>query len=91
MITQSSLSASFSWWALISLDHLLLPWPLLFWTLELAALASWIVLGSRKEHVLLVTLKDGMGYRHGFDSKVTALAHRNGICKAIGQPTADRR
>ena len=87
MISRARYPASFSWWALISLGSLVvLPWPLLFWALELAALASWIVLGSRKEHVLLVTLKDGMGYRHGFDSKVTALAHRNGICKAIGQP-----
>ena len=91
MISRARYPASFSWWALISLGSLVvLPWPLLFWTLELAALASWIVLGSRKEHVLLVTLKDGMGYRHCFDSKVTALAHRNGICKAIGQPVVEQ-
>ena len=92
MISRARYPASFSWWALISLGSLVvLPWPVLFWTLELTAVAGWIVLGSRKEHVLLVTLDNGMGYRHGFDSKVTALAHRNGIRKAIGQPAADRR
>lgn len=91
MISRARYPASFSWWALISLGSLVvLPWPVLFWTLELAAVTGWIVFGSRKEHVLLVTLKDGMGYRHGFDSKVTALAHRNGIRKAIGQPATDR-
>ena len=90
MISRARYPASFSWWALISLGSLvLLPWPILFWTLELAAVSVWIVLGSRKDHVLLVTLKDGMGYRHGFDSKVTALAHRNGIRKAIGQTATD--
>ena len=92
MISRARYPASFSWWALISLGSLVvLPWPVLFWTLELTAVAGWIVLGSRKEHVLLVTLDNGMGYRHGFDSKVTALAHHNGIRKAIGQPAADRR
>ncbi len=81
--------ASFSWWAPISLGGLvLLPWPAVFWTLELVALAGWIVLGSRKEHVLLVTLRDGMAYRHSFANKVTALGHRNGIRKAIGQPSS---
>ena len=90
MISRARYPASFSWWALISLGSLvLLPWPLLFWTLELTAVSGWIVLGSRKDHVLLVTLKDGMGYRHGFDSKVTALAHRNGIRKAIGQTDSE--
>jgi len=87
MLSRPRYPSSFSWWALISLGSLvLLPWPLLFWTLELSALSSWIVLASRKDHVLMVTLRDGMAYRHGFNSKVTALAHRNGIRKAIGQP-----
>ena len=91
MISRARYPASFSWWALISLGSLVvLPWPVLFWTLELAALGGWVVLGSRKEHVLLVTLNDGMGYRHSFDRKVTALAHRNGIRKAIGQHATDR-
>lgn len=79
--------ASFSWWALLCLGGLvLLPWRWAFWPLQLAALAGWIVLGSRKDHVLVVTLRNGMAYRHTFTSKITALAHRNGIRKAIGQP-----
>lgn len=77
---------SFSWWALISLGGLvLLPWPFLFWPLEIAALVAWILLGSRKEHVLIVTLRDGMAHRHSFANKITALSHRNGIRGAIGQ------
>lgn len=76
---------SFSWWVLIALGALvLLPWPWLFWGLQIAALAGWIVLGSRKEHVLVVTLHDGMAVRHRFANRVTALGHRNGIRKAIG-------
>jgi hypothetical protein len=62
----------------------LLPWPWLFWGLQIAALAGWIVLGSRKEHVLVVTLHDGMAVRHRFANRATALGHRNGIRKAIG-------
>lgn len=77
---------SFSWWVLIALGALvLLPWPWLFWVLQIAVLAAWIVLGSRKEHVLVVTLHDGMAVRHCFANRVTALGHRNGIRKAIGQ------
>lgn len=77
---------SFSWWALISLGALvLLPWPFLFWPVEIAALAAWILLGSRKEHVLIVTLRDGMAHRHTFANKITALSHRNGLRRAIGQ------
>jgi len=77
---------SFSWWVLISLGGLvLLPWPFLFWPLEIAALVGWILLGSRKEHVLIVTLRDGMAHRHRFANKITALSHRNGIRGAIGQ------
>jgi hypothetical protein len=76
---------SFSWWVLIALGALvLLPWPWLFWGLQIAALAAWIVLGSRKEHLLVVTLHDGMAVRHRFANRVTALGHRNGIRKAIG-------
>lgn len=79
----------FSWWVLIALGGLvLLPWPWLFWSLQIAALAGWIVLGSRKEHVLVVTLHDGMAVRHRFGNRVTALSHRNGIRKAIGQGLA---
>ena len=77
----------FSWWLLFCLGGLmLLPFPLIFWPLELGALAGWIVLGSRKDHVLVVTLRNGIAYRHNFASKITALGHRNGIRKAIGQP-----
>ncbi|MFM7733489.1 MAG: FHA domain-containing protein [Cyanobium sp.] len=76
----------FSWWVLIALGALvLLPWPWWFWGLQIAALAGWIVLGSRKEHVLVVTLHDGMAVRHRFANRVTALSHRDGIRKAIGQ------
>ena len=89
LLSRPRYPASFSWWALLSLSALiLLPWPGAFWTLELVAIAGWIVLGSRKEHVLLVTLVDGMAYRHNFANKITALAHRNGIRKAIGQPSS---
>lgn len=89
LLSRARFPGSFSWWALISLGGLvLLPWPPVFWTLELVALAGWIVLGSRKEHVLLVTLLDGMAYRHSFANKVTALGHRNGIRKAIGLPSS---
>lgn len=76
----------FSWWLLLCLGGLLLlPFPLIFWPLELGALAGWMVLGSRKEHTLLVVQHDGQAMRRSFANKVTALAHRNGIRKAIGQ------
>ena len=75
----------FSWWLLLCLGGLLLlPFPLLFWPLQLAALAGWILLGSRKEHALVVELRDGRALRHRFANRRTALAHRNGIRKAIG-------
>lgn len=77
---------SFSWWALLCLGGLvLLPLPVVFWPLEIGAMLGWIVLGSRKEHVLIITLRDGMAHRHSFANKITALSHRNGIRKAIGQ------
>ncbi len=76
----------FSWWALACLGGLLLlPVPWLFWPWEVAALVAWLVLGSRKEHTLVLTLRDGMAYRQNFASKATALAHRQGIRQAIGQ------
>ena len=64
---------------------MLLPFPLVFWPLQACALAGWILLGSRKEHQLMVVLRDGRALRHGFANRRTALAHRNGIRKAIGQ------
>ena len=76
----------FSWWLLVSLGSLLLlPFPLLFWPLEVAALAGWVLLGSRKDHSLVVVLRDGRAQRRSFSNRLTALSHRNGIRKAIGQ------
>ena len=76
----------FSWWALLCLGGLLLlPLPWLFWPWQIAAVVGWVVLGSRKQHTLVVTLGDGLAYRQSFASKTTALAHRNGIRQAIGQ------
>ena len=76
----------FSWWLLLCLGGLmLLPFPLVFWPLQACALASWSLLGSRKQHQLTVVLRDGRALRHGFANRRTALAHRNGIRKAIGQ------
>jgi pSer/pThr/pTyr-binding forkhead associated (FHA) protein len=78
---------SFSWWVLACLGGLvLLPWVWLFWLWQIAALAAWILLGARKEHVLILTLRDGMAHRHRFVNRGTALAHRNGVRRAIGQP-----
>lgn len=80
----------FSWWLLASVGLLLLlpfrigPLPI-FWPLELAALAALILLGSRKSHTLVVVQHDGQAQRRQFANRVTALAHRNGIRKAIGQ------
>jgi hypothetical protein len=76
----------FSWWLLLCLGGLLLlPFPLLFWPLQGGALAGWILLGSRKQHELVLVLRDGRAVRHGFANRRTALAHRNGIRQAIGQ------
>jgi hypothetical protein len=81
----------FSWWLLGCLGGLLLlPFPWLFWPLELGALACWIVLGSRKAHRLVLELKDGRAMRHSFQNRRTALVHRNGIRKAIGQELPQR-
>jgi hypothetical protein len=76
----------FSWWLLLCLGGLLLlPFPLVFWPLQAGALAGWILLGSRKQHQLVLVLRDGRAVRHGFANRRTALAHRNGIRQAIGQ------
>ena len=64
---------------------LLLPLPILFWPLEGIALVGSILLGSRKSHTLLVVQHDGQALRRQFANRMTALAHRNGIRKAIGQ------
>ena len=76
----------FSWWLLLCLSGLLLlPFPLLFWPLQIGALAAWILLGSRQQHRLALVMHDGRALRHSFANRRTALAHRNGIRKAIGQ------
>jgi hypothetical protein len=76
----------FSWWLLLCLGGLLLlPFPLLFWLLQIGALAGWILLGSRKEHTLRVVLQDGHALSHRFANRSTALSHCNGIRRAIGQ------
>jgi hypothetical protein len=77
---------SFSWWVLVCLGGMvLLPWPWLFWSVQVGALAAWIVFGARKDHELVLTLHDGMAHRHHFANRLTALSHRDGIRKAIGQ------
>ncbi len=81
----------FSWWLLLCLGGLLLlPFPLLFWPLQLGALTGGILLGSRKQHQLTVVLHDGRALRHGFANRRTALVHRNGIRKAIGREPTQR-
>jgi hypothetical protein len=80
----------FSWWVLLSVGLLLLL-PIrigpvaIFWPLQLAALAGWLLLGSRKHHTLMVVLRDGRAQRRRFTNQRTALAHRNGIRRAIGE------
>lgn len=80
----------FSWWVLVSVGLLLLL-PIrigpvaIFWPLQLAALAAWLLLGSRKHHTLVVVLRDGRAQRRRFTNQRTALAHRNGIRRAIGE------
>ncbi len=75
----------FSWWVLTCLGGLLLlPFPLIFWPLQVGALVGAVLLGSRKEHELVVVLRDGQARRRGFGNRVTALSHRNGIRRALG-------
>jgi len=76
----------FSWWVLACLGGLLLlPFPLVFWPLQAGALATCIALGARREHELQVILRDGRAWRRVFADPRTALAHRNGLRRAIGQ------
>ena len=82
----------FSWWVLLSVGLLLLLpvrlGPLwIFWPLQLSVLAGALVLGTRKDHTLVLELHDGQARRHAFANRRTALAHRNGIRRAIGAPT----
>lgn len=76
----------FSWWLLMCLGGLLLlPFPMLFWPLQIGALATSILLGSRNDHSLVLVLRNGHALRHNFANRRTALAHRNGIRQAIGE------
>ncbi|MCS5691097.1 FHA domain-containing protein [Cyanobium sp. FGCU-6] len=78
----------FSWWVLVCLGGLLLlPFPLVFWPLQAGALVLCIALGRRREHELQVVLQDGRAWRRVFADSRTALAHRNGLRRAIGQPS----
>lgn len=79
----------FSWWVLACLGGLLLlPFPLVFWPLQAVALATCIALGARRQHELQVILRDGRAWRRVFADPRTALAHRNGLRRAIGQEPA---
>jgi FHA domain len=76
----------FSWWLPAWLGGLLLlPFPLLFWPWQAAALAVAILLGRRREHTLILTLRDGRAHRHAFADRPTALAHGQGVRRALGQ------
>jgi len=76
----------FSWWVLACLGGLLLlPFPLIFWPWQAAALALALLLGRRQEHILLLTLRDGRAHRHRFADRPAALAHRRGVRRALGQ------
>jgi len=76
----------FSWWVPACLGGLLLlPFPLLFWPWQAAALLMAILLGRRREHTLILTLRDGRAHRHVFADRGTALAHGQGVRRALGQ------
>ena len=76
----------FSWWVLACLGGLLLlPFPLIFWPWQAAALALALLLGRRQEHILLLTLRDGRAHHHRFADRPAALAHRKGVRRALGQ------
>jgi hypothetical protein len=76
----------FSWWVPAWLGGLLLlPFPLLFWPWQAAALAVAILLGRRREHTLILTLRDGRAHRHVFADRPTAIAHGQGVRRALGQ------
>lgn len=80
----------FSWWVLVSVGLLLLlpirVGPIgIFWPLQLTALAAGLLIASRRRHTLVVVLRDGRAERRNFDNLRTALAHRNGIRRTIGE------
>jgi hypothetical protein len=76
---------SFSWWVLACLSGLLLlPFRVVFVVVEVAALALWLGPGSRQDHLLSLTLRDGLALRHRFQDRATAEAHLQGIRRALG-------
>ena len=76
----------FSWWVPACLGGLLLlPFPLLFWPWQATALLVAILLGRRREHTLILTLRDGRAHRHVFADRPAALAHGQGVRRALGQ------
>lgn len=82
----------FSWWVPACLGGLLLlPFPLLFWPWQALALVVAILLGRRREHTLILTLRDGRAHRHVFADRPAAQAHAQGVRRALGQgPDPDR-
>jgi hypothetical protein len=76
---------SFSWWVLACLSGLLLlPFRVVFVVVEVAALVLWLGPGSRQDHLLSLTLRDGLALRHRFQDRATAEAHLQGIRRALG-------
>jgi pSer/pThr/pTyr-binding forkhead associated (FHA) protein len=76
---------SFSWWVLVCLSGLLLlPFRVAFVVVEVAALVLWLGPGSRQDHLLSLTLRDGLALRHRFQDRATAEAHLQGIRRALG-------
>jgi hypothetical protein len=76
----------FSWWVPACLGGLLLlPFPLLFWPWQATVLVVAILLGRRREHTLILTLRDGRAHRHVFADRPAALAHGQGVRRALGQ------
>jgi pSer/pThr/pTyr-binding forkhead associated (FHA) protein len=76
---------SFSWWVLACLSGLLLlPFRVVFVVVEVVALVLWLGPGSRQDHLLSLTLRDGMALRHRFQDRATAEAHLQGIRRALG-------
>jgi len=80
----------FSWWVLACLGGLLLlPFPWIFWPWQGGGLALALLLGRRREHTLILTLRDGRAHRHRFADRATAQAHQRGLRRALGQAPAD--
>lgn len=75
----------FSWWVLGCLGGLLmLPFPWIFWPWQVAGLALALGMARRREHTLIVTLRDGRAHRHRFTDRATAQAHHHGLRRSLG-------